>query len=73
MKKLSKSNLLINIFLDKKPSDKDSQRRAAVQLIDAGCVKEKKEDRFGETKSGWWQDTVFLGVNPVEALQALRG
>lgn len=30
-------------------------------LKEYGCVLEKREDSFGDTKSGWWLDTVFIG------------
>ena len=43
------------------------------ELLAAGCVFEKKEDRQGVTKAGWWQDDVFLASTPVYALEAIRG
>jgi hypothetical protein len=46
---------------------------AARELIVMGAVYEKAEDRFGETKSGWWFDTVFLGSDPVDALRVAKG
>ncbi len=39
----------------------------------AGGVHEKKEDRFGDTRTGWWIDDVFLGTNAQAALEAIRG
>lgn len=47
--------------------------KAEVLLRDRGCTLEKKEDHMGDTKSGWWQDTVFLGTDPVIALEAMNG
>lgn len=50
------------------------KREAAVdELLEAGCKNEKKEDRQGDTRSGWWQDDVFLAKDPILALQILKG
>lgn len=45
------------------------------QLIESGATHEKKETEQGETKSGWWMDTVWLAPYkmPQLALQKLRG
>ncbi len=42
-------------------------------LIEAGATKERREDRHGETKSGWWLDGVFLGSSDAAAVEAIRG
>ena len=44
-------------------------------LIEAGATHEKKETEQGETKSGWWMDTVWLAPYrmPQLALQVLEG
>lgn len=48
---------------------------AEKQLIVAGCQRLKREDRFGETKTGWWQDDVWLAPcnDPIAALRNLNG
>ena len=46
------------------PSDFD-------RLVEAGAKLETKEDIFGDTKSGWWQDTVFLADNTEDAWKEL--
>jgi len=43
------------------------------KLFHAGATKEKREDQHGDTRIGWWQDTVFLGTDEAIALQALKG
>jgi hypothetical protein len=48
----------------------------AVQTLeDHGCVREKKEDREGRTRSGWWCDDCYLGPlsDPQLAVQMLLG
>lgn len=55
---------------------RNTERHDAVQaLVDAGALREKKEDRSGDTKSGWWMDDVYLATadDPVLALQVLNG
>ena len=42
-------------------------------LIEAGATKERREDRSGDTKSGWWLDGVYLGSSDSAAVEALRG
>jgi hypothetical protein len=49
------------------------KQAAEIKLEEAGCTREKKEDHQGTTKSGWWQDTVFLSNNPIEAWKLLNG
>jgi len=48
---------------------------ATERLIEMGATHETKEDHFGDTKNGWWMDTVWLAPysNPREALQAVEG
>lgn len=45
------------------------------ELVERGAKLEKKEDRFNETKSGWWMDDIWLAPanNPKEALAVLKG
>ena len=43
------------------------------ELTDAGAVREKREDRHGETRSGWWLDDVYLGRDSRTALESIRG
>lgn len=43
------------------------------ELIEAGCDFSKREDRQGETKSGYWLDGVFLGKTPRQATEAIKG
>lgn len=50
-----------------------AKREILVELFHAGVTKEKREDAHGDTKLGFWQDTVFLGTDEVTALQALKG
>lgn len=52
---------------------KASEEEARQELIAAGAKLEKKEDRDGRTRSGWWMDDVFLGKTAREALAGLRG
>lgn len=46
---------------------------AVALLVESGATNEKKEDAEGITKSGWWQDTVFLSRDPREAWDLLNG
>jgi hypothetical protein len=45
------------------------------KLLAKGAKHEKKEDQYGDTKSGWWMDTVYLAPYrmPELALQVLDG
>ena len=51
----------------------DEASEAIGNLVDCGARVEKKKDANGDTKSGWWQDTVFLSPDPVEAWRLLNG
>jgi hypothetical protein len=53
----------------------DTMDYATERLIEMGATHETKEDHFGDTKNGWWMDTVWLAPysNPREALQAVEG
>ncbi len=42
-------------------------------LNEAGAVNERKEDREGVTRRGWWLDAVWLAVEPREAVRLMRG
>ena len=52
-----------------------TKQEAVQMLLEAGCVHEMREDREGVTRSGWWQDDVFLGrfSDPVYAWCKLTG
>jgi hypothetical protein len=50
-----------------------TKNEARQQLIEAGAEYCKKEDRHGDTRSGWWMDDIFLGKDEKHALEALRG
>lgn len=56
--------------------DHETQRslveKSAKELEEMGAALEVKEDRFGDTKSGWWLDGVFLGSNTVRALNSAK-
>lgn len=49
------------------------EQDAMQQLKERGAENIKREDRFGETKSGWWLDETFLGKDPLVAIQVLKG
>ena len=42
------------------------------ELIEIGATHEKKETEQGETKSGWWLDTVFLAPYSMPELALLK-
>ena len=48
---------------------------AVAELIAAGAVKERREDRHGDTKAGWWLDGVWLApaTQPQAAVAAMKG
>lgn len=53
---------------------KEEKKQSAIErLIAAGAKLEKKEDRFGETRSGWWMDDVWLSTkrDPQTAIESL--
>ncbi len=52
-----------------------TKKQAVGMLIEIGATHEKKEDQFGETKSGWWMDTIWLAPygQPLLALSAIEG
>lgn len=50
-----------------------AKEQAIAEMLARGYTNERKEDRFGETKSGWWCDEVYLGKDPVEALRTANG
>lgn len=50
-----------------------TKEQAITKLLEMGAENMKKENRFGETKSGWWIDNVYLGKNPIEALRVANG
>jgi hypothetical protein len=45
------------------------------ELCDMGAVKERRQDRHGDDRSGWWLDDVWLGPSddPRYALAVARG
>lgn len=54
-------------------TQKEARDTAIRECLARGYENAKKENRFGETKTGWWCDDVFLGKNPVEALRIANG
>lgn len=50
-----------------------TETQLETELKAAGAVQEKREDRHGETRTGWWLDGVWLGKTVKEALNAIRG
>jgi hypothetical protein len=48
---------------------------AMQMLLSIGAVKEKREDSFGVSRSGWWLDSVWLAPSskPQDALRAIQG
>lgn len=54
---------------------KVNKAAAETELLAMGAERLKAEDRFGDTKSGWWLDTVFLGplADPEHCLRVVRG
>lgn len=43
------------------------------ELLDYGCEYATAEDRWGDTKSGYWLDGVYLGSTARIATEAIRG
>ncbi len=43
------------------------------ELRARGAKLEKKEDRDGRTRSGWWIDDVYLGKTEKQAWEAVNG
>jgi hypothetical protein len=43
------------------------------ELIEYGCEFCKREDRHGDTLSGYWLDGVFLGKTARDATEAIKG
>lgn len=56
-------------------SRKEQKQAAEKALVEMGAERLKAENRFGETKTGWWLDTVFLGPlsDPVYCLNVVKG
>lgn len=52
-----------------------SKRDAEAALLEKGAERLKAEDRFGETRVGWWLDGVWLAPlnDPKAALAAING
>lgn len=43
------------------------------ELTEYCAVYEKREDKNGETKTGWWLDGVYLGKTTKDASEAIKG
>lgn len=43
------------------------------ELEKLGATYEKREDRQGDTKTGWWLDGTFLGESITDATEAIEG
>lgn len=54
-------------------AQKAKRDEAIKQLRERGAELLKKEDRFGDTRSGWWLDQTFLSNDPLLALQIVLG
>lgn len=52
---------------------KEEQNKAIEELLERGAENVCKEDRFGDTRSGWWIDDVYLGKDPIAALRDAKG
>ncbi len=52
-----------------------NKAEAIKRLIEMGATHEKKEDHFGDTKSGWWLDTSWLAPygKPQDAIREIEG
>ena len=63
-----------NLLQSQPTNDKETIMSDKQQiLIEAGATRERRKDRHGETKSGWWLDGVYLGSSDAAAVEALRG
>lgn len=51
---------------------KNKTKNQIKELIEIGATHEKKETEQGETKSGWWLDTVFLAPYSMPELALLK-
>jgi hypothetical protein len=57
-------------------SDKPTEKADAIEALrERGAENLKAEDRFGDTRVGWWLDGVWLAPanDPVAALRTLNG
>jgi len=43
------------------------------EIEEAGAEYSKQEDQFGDTKSGWWMDGVYLGKTVKDAIESIQG
>lgn len=52
-----------------------NKKEAEVRLREIGAELLKTEDQFGDTKTGWWLDGVFLGPknDPEYCLRVVNG
>lgn len=52
-----------------------NKAEAIKQLVELGAKNERREDRHGETKRGWWLDGVWLAPanDPQQALREIKG
>jgi len=60
---------------DAKMTKAERKAEAVRELEAMGAERLKREDRFGDTKSGWWLDVVYLGPisDPEYCLRVVRG
>ena len=49
------------------------ERMRRQELEKRGASREKREDRHGDTKTGWWLDGVYLGRTTEESIRAMNG
>lgn len=50
-----------------------TKAEAIAILKERGAESMKAEDQFGDTRSGWFLDGVFLCSDPVEAVRKILG
>lgn len=52
-----------------------SKQQAVEKLLEMGAENLKQEDRFGNTRSGWWLDGVWLApaCDPIRAVAVVEG
>lgn len=52
---------------------KQIDKSLVAELASKGAWCGRREDRHGETKSGWWIDDVYLGKTERDAMEAIKG
>jgi hypothetical protein len=52
----------------KRPTKEEAIR----ELREMGAELSKQEDRYGETKTGWWLDGIWIDNDPIRALMSIK-